>query len=435
MIAHTSWTIDAEEMVPFGVSFGDFVAALSLLKNLIDALDSTFGAQAEYRGLITQLYCLERALVAIKQLEIQCDSCEYDATQQAVQSCRECIDKFILKIASYQTLTAGKSSAKDLVRKIRWAQCRKEDLYKFKADLTIYVSAINVLLNTLQLTYSRHANTTTAASVETQTRVLSEIERSVKDNDESISGILQGMERLLQQRYAQQPESRTSTFVVRPLRLIDAPIAPNFVSRPEIMRDMEEHLLHLSHEKQKLLVLSGPGGIGKSQMAREYASQHRDHYNSIFWTNGKTEQSLHTSIAQIAELIPLPQVLDAAQKVPKNEGDIERAMHAVETWLSSDGNARWLVIIDNVDAQVEGRDAETVTEADGAYDVSEYIPAADQGSILITSRLSLLARDLGGYGVPVGEMGKEEALQVLHRASGRPYDEDGDSSNSAISLC
>ena len=105
----------------FGFSVGDFVAGLSLLKSLIDALDGTYGAKAEYRGLIAQLYSLERALVAIKEIEVQEASREYDATQQAVRGCRECIDRFILKIASYQSLTAGKSSIIDQVRKITWA--------------------------------------------------------------------------------------------------------------------------------------------------------------------------------------------------------------------------------------------------------------------------------------------------------------------------
>ena len=77
------------------------MAGISLLKSLIDALDGTYGAKAEDRGLIAELYCLERALVAIEEIEVQEDYREYDATQQAVRGCRECIDRFIAKIASY----------------------------------------------------------------------------------------------------------------------------------------------------------------------------------------------------------------------------------------------------------------------------------------------------------------------------------------------
>lgn len=409
----------------FGFSFGDFVTGISLLKSLIDALDGTFGAKTEYRGLIAELYCLERALVAIKEIEVQENSREYDATQQAVRGCRECIDRFILKIASYQSLTAGKSSIKDHVRKITWAQCRKEDLHKFKEDLSIYVSAINVLLNTLQLSSSKQASLSTIASVDAQTDLLREVENSVRNSDSTHNNTLQRIERLLQDHHAQYPESPSSSFLVRPLRLIDAPVAPNFVPRTQIMLDMEKCLLPLSPDMQKILVLCGPGGIGKSQMVRDYASRHRDDYDSLFWTNGRSEQSLRTSMARIAELIPLPRVLDSNQKVAKNEGDIVKAMHAVDSWLTSAGNSRWLVIIDNVDTQVPEDDDEEISQTGGGYDVARYIPSVAQGTVVITSRLSFLARDLGAQNLPIGEMELEEALQVLQKASGRPYNETG----------
>ena len=409
----------------FGFSVGDFVAGLSLLKSLIDALDGTYGAKTEYRGLIAQLYSLERALVAIKEIEVQEASREYDATQQAVRGCRECIDKFILKIASYQSLTAGKSSIIDQVRKITWAQCRKEDLHKFKEDLNIYVSAINVLLSTLQLSYSKQASLTSAASVDAQTDLLRKVENSIKSSDSAHNEILQRIERLLQERQAQDLKQPSSNFIVRPLRLIDAPVAPNFVPRTQTMGDMEKRLLPLSLDRQIILVLSGPGGIGKSQMVRDYASQHRNDYDSLFWTNGGSEQSLRTSIARIAELIPLPRVLDSNQKVPKNEGDIDKAMHAVDSWLTSAGNSRWLIIIDNVDTQAAEDDDEDGSQTNGAYDVARYIPSVTQGTVIITSRLSFLARDLGAQNLPLGEMKFEEALQVLQKASGRPYNETG----------
>ena len=411
-------------MIPFGVSFGDFVTGVALIKSLIDALDGTFGAKAEYRGLIAELYCLERALVAIKGIEVRENSSEFDATQQAVRGCRECIDRFILKIASYQSLTAGRSSIRDQVRKITWSQCRKEDLHKFKEDLSVYVSTINVLLNTLHLSYSKEASLTTLAGVDAQTHILRQVNDSIKNSDSSHIETLQRIEQLLQNQQPQQLET-PSSFVVRPLRLIDAPIAPNFVPRRQVMLDMDASLLPLSADTQRILVLSGPGGIGKSQMARDYASHHQHDYDSVFWTDGRSEQSLRTSIARMSELIPLPRFLDSNQKVPKNEGDIDKAMHAVDRWLTSAGNSRWLVIIDNVDTQIAEDDEEAVSQTGRGYDVAKYIPSVAQGTIIITSRLSFLARDLGAQNLPIGEMKIEEALQVLQKASGRPYNELG----------
>lgn len=124
----------------------------------------------------------------------------------------------------------------------------------------------------------------------------------------------------------------------------------------------------------------------------------------------------------MSEQIPLPRVLDSNQKVPKNEGDIDKATHAVDCWLTSAGNSRWLLIIDNVDTQLA---EEEVSHTGDGYDVTRYIPSVAQGSIVITSRLSFLARDLGAQNLPIGEMELEEALRVLQKASGRPYNELG----------
>ena len=160
-------------------------------------------------------------------------------------------------------------------------------------------------------------------------------------------------------------------------------------------------------------------------MARDYASHHQHGYDSLFWTNGKTEQSLRKSWARMAELIPLPRVLDSNRKVANNEGDIDKAMHAVDDWLTTAGNSQWLVIIDNVDVQLTEDDEEAVSQTGRKYDVARYIPTVAQGSVIITSRLSFLARDLGAQNMSIGEMKLDEALQVLQKASGRPHNESG----------
>ena len=286
------------------------------------------------------------------------------------------------------------------------------------------MSAINILLNTLQLSYVKR---TTSASIDAQAHTLREVENTIKNSDDSHRDILLRIERLLGNRQAVQTlDSASPSFLVRPLRLIEAPIAPNFITRINVLHEMEDRLLPLSSDRQKILVLSGPGGIGKSQMARHYALQHRETYDSLFWTSGKSEQSLRTGIARIAELIPLPRVLDTNQKLLKNEGDIERAMLAVNSWFASAGNTRWLVVVDNVDNYVEQDDNEEVSRAAGGYDVTRYLPSVAHGTVIITSRLSFLARSLGAQNLGIGDMTLEEGLQLLHTASGRPFREKGD---------
>jgi hypothetical protein len=49
-----------------GFSFGDFVASIQLVKDLITALNDTDGAKVQYRRLIGELVVLERALTEVR---------------------------------------------------------------------------------------------------------------------------------------------------------------------------------------------------------------------------------------------------------------------------------------------------------------------------------------------------------------------------------
>ena len=55
----------------------------------------------------------------------------------------------------------------------------------------------------------------------------------------------------------------------------------------------------------------------------------------------------------------------------------------------------------------------------------QCLPATSQGSILISSRLSSLADEIGGKGVEIEEMTFDEGLDLLSRASHHPFDEPG----------
>lgn len=82
-----------------------------------------------------------------------------------------------------------------------------------------------------------------------------------------------------------------------------------------------------------------------------------------------------------ANEVPLS-LVNAAEQAKPNRRLIVRDR---VDWLSLLSNQQWLVIIDNVDGE------HTTEEKDPlAYDVTQYPPLADHGSILITSRLSSL---------------------------------------------
>jgi hypothetical protein len=54
---------------------------------------------------------------------------------------------------------------------------------------------------------------------------------------------------------------------------------------------------------RKVVILHGMGGIGKTQIALEYAHLHQKHYTSIFWADAKNQETLHHSGKQIIKTL------------------------------------------------------------------------------------------------------------------------------------
>ena len=153
--------------VGFGFSVGDFVAALNLTRDVIDALQASSTARTEYRELLRQLYSLETALQQVNRLE--CDDTEDGgssldrgseiiALRQTAAQCQRTIDDFFARIKSYQPhLTADGSTQrassrwKSRWKKVQWTLCCKDDVAKLQADLIGHTQSINLLLTLLQM--------------------------------------------------------------------------------------------------------------------------------------------------------------------------------------------------------------------------------------------------------------------------------------------
>lgn len=84
--------------------------------------------------------------------------------------------------------------------------------------------------------------------------------------------------------------------------------------------------------------ISGLGGIGKTQLALEYAHRYQKSYHDIFWVNAETEDTWIDSYVRLAGLLRLPEYEEADQHKTR-----EAFMH----WLRRHSN--WLLILDNVE--------------------------------------------------------------------------------------
>ena len=152
---------------------------------------------------------------------------------------------------------------------------------------------------------------------------------------------------------------------------------------------MKQVLLPTSTDqmRRKVFVLHGLGGIGKTQLSVAFARDHRENYSAVFWIDGSSKERLRRSIADLTSRLPQHQISEISRSYSQEKDtDVDEVVQDILRWLSRRSNDRWLLIFDNVDREfsISSKDPE-------AFDVREYFPSADQGSILITSRLVLMS--------------------------------------------
>jgi hypothetical protein len=146
---------------------------------------------------------------------------------------------------------------------------------------------------------------------------------------------------------------------------------------------------------QLALALSGLGGIGKTQIAVEYAYRYHQNYQFVLWARAESREALTSSYVAIADLLKLPE---------KGERDQTITVQAVKCWLQTKNG--WLLILDN---------------ADELALLPEFLPPSLGGHLLLATRASALGRL--AQRVEVLTLPSEQgALLLLRRAMLLPSD-------------
>jgi hypothetical protein len=183
-----------------------------------------------------------------------------------------------------------------------------------------------------------------------------------------------------------------------------------FVGRDKELNEMSKELQYGG--SRKMVVVHGLGGMGKTQLALAYAKQYRDEYSAVFWVNSKDVDTLKQSYVAAVKHILRDHPSLVHLKAIAEGAKLDEVVEAVKQWLSSARNIRWLIIYDNYDTpKLPGGNKV------GAFDIRPFLPEANHGAILITTRSSQLKL---GHTIALKKLQNiNHSLEILAHASGR----------------
>ena len=172
---------------------------------------------------------------------------------------------------------------------------------------------------------------------------------------------------------------------------IPYPRNPFFLGRETELAVIHQHL----HADQATALsqpqlLSGLGGIGKTQLALEYAYRYHQDYQAVLWVRAESREALVSSYVALASLLRLPE---------RDTKEQDMIVQAVKAWLQF--HRGWLLILDN---------------ADELAILPDFLPPVSGGHLLLTTRAAATGRL--AFRLEVEELSPEDgALLLLRRAT------------------
>lgn len=136
--------------------------------------------------------------------------------------------------------------------------------------------------------------------------------------------------------------------------------------------------------------ISGLGGIGKTQLALEYAYRHHQDYQIVLWARAESADALTSSYVAIAALLRLPEQEAREQEV---------VVQGVKTWLQT--HRGWLLILDN---------------ADELTLLPNFLPPTLGGHLLLTTRAAMTGRL--AHRLEIETLPPEHGALFLYRRAG-----------------
>ena len=167
----------------------------------------------------------------------------------------------------------------------------------------------------------------------------------------------------------------------------------NFTGRVAELETLQANLNVPGQLRPPVQILSGMGGIGKTELATEFIHRNRDHYDIIWWIRAEHHDRVRDALVRLGEKLELRQAIAGSGR--------DRAITAVLDTLGSGILPSWLLLYDNAAQPLE---------------LQRYLPKGlPGGHIIITTRLPTWPGYVPTDHTEVALFSAEEAISLLRR--------------------
>jgi tetratricopeptide (TPR) repeat protein len=210
------------------------------------------------------------------------------------------------------------------------------------------------------------------------------------NRDQAFVHIVQGLKRLIEHRRSGSVPTGIQTLSYGPLWTVPYRQNRFFTGRTQLLERLSSAFMSWKAPTIPVVVLSGLGGIGKTQVVLEYAYRSLEHYQAIFWVNASSQETMIAGMVMIAETLGFSSA---------KELEPQHCLLLVKRWLEQ--HHEWLLILDAL--------------ADVAL-VAEALPLRSAGHVLVTTHLRI--SQTVAQVLEVRPLSEAEAVTLLLRRSG-----------------
>jgi tetratricopeptide (TPR) repeat protein len=165
---------------------------------------------------------------------------------------------------------------------------------------------------------------------------------------------------------------------------------PYFTGREDELERLHDNLF--GKQQPRVQVVSGMGGIGKTELATQYARRNIDTYEIIWWIRAEHQDRVRDALVKLGQRLELRQATTDTAR--------DRIVAAVLEALQSDARPSWLLVFDN---------------AANPLDLQRYIPASRPGGHVIITARQPEWPSYGADSVEVPPFTEAESVSFLRR--------------------